>query len=91
MVLELFISTMSLVNIFFFRNFDQTTLKVIMDMFREYVPKNEYFPTVKEVTDFKNEFWEEKILKTEMLEENVFTYLKPEGMISMRLLTCLLL
>ena len=85
MVIELLMSTVSLVNIFFFRNFDQTTLKVIMDMFREYVPKNEYFPTVKEVTDFKNEFWEEKILKTEMLEENVFTYLKPEGMISMRL------
>ena len=54
-------------------------------MFREYVPDHEYFPTLKEVTDFKNEYWEEKILKTEMLDENVFTYLKPEGMISLRL------
>ena len=69
----------------YFRNFDQNTLRVIMDMFKEYVPPTEYFPTVKEVTDFKNEYWEEKIMKTEMLDGNVFSYLKPEGMISLRL------
>jgi hypothetical protein len=56
-----------------------------MDMFKEYVPSTEYFPTVKEVTDFKNQYWEDKIMKTEMLDGNVFSYLKPEGMISLRL------
>ena len=63
----------------YFRNFDQNTLRVIMDMFKEYVPPTEYFPTVKEVTDFKNEFWEEKIMKTEMLDGNVFSYLNQKG------------
>ena len=56
-----------------------------MDMFKENVHSTEYFPTVKEVTDFKNEHWEDKIMKTKMLDGNVFSYLKPEGMISLRL------
>ena len=56
-----------------------------MDIFSVYVPDSEYFPTLKEVTEFKNSYWEEKILKTELLGDNVFSYLKPEGMISMRL------
>ena len=68
-----------------FRNFDQITLKAVMDIFRVYVPDTEYFPTMKEVTEFKNDFWEDKILRNEILGENVFSYLKPEGMISMRL------
>ena len=56
-----------------------------MDLFREYVPATEYFPTLKEITEFKNEYWEDKIMTTDILEENVFSYLKPEGIISMRL------
>lgn len=56
-----------------------------MDSFREYVPSNEYFPTLSEVIEFKNQYWEDKILRTELLGENVFSFLKPEGIASMRL------
>ena len=56
-----------------------------MDLFREYVPSNEYFPTLSEVIEFKNQYWEDKILRTELLGENVFSFLKPEGIASMRL------
>jgi len=56
-----------------------------MVMFKEYVPATEYFPTVQEVLELENEYWKAKALRTENLDGNIFTYLKPDGMISMRL------
>ena len=53
-----------------------------MDMFRSYVPEGEYFPSFKEVVYFKFDFWEDKILETKVMDSNVFTFLRPEGMLA---------
>ena len=67
------------------RNMDQATLRALMDIFRIYVPQSEYFPTLLEVVNFRFDFWEQKIFQTRVEGENVFSYLKPEGLIAMRL------
>ena len=36
------------------RNFDVETLKAILDIFRIYVPKEEYFPSIDDIVNFKN-------------------------------------
>ena len=45
---------------------------------------SEVFPT-DQVVHFKNEYFESKIFETRLGEENVFSFLKPEGIIAMRL------
>ena len=44
-------------------------------MFRSYVPEGEYFPSFKV----------DKILETKVMDSNVFTFLRPEVMLAMRL------
>ena len=66
------------------RNIDQVTLKVIMDILKIYVPLAEYFPTFREVADFKFEHWESKIFESRVEDGNVFSFLHP-GIIAMRL------
>jgi hypothetical protein len=67
------------------KNFDQATLHVILDVFKMYVPETEYFPSFDDVVHFKHEFWEEKILESRVLDENVWSFLRPEGIIALRL------
>ena len=67
------------------RNFDQQTLQAILDILRVYVPVTEYFPTMDDVVNFKNEFWESKIFETRIDQGNVFSFLRPEGMVALRL------
>ena len=67
------------------KNFDQATLRVILDVFKIYVPETEYFPSFDDVVHFKFEFWEERILESRVLGDNVWTFLKPEGIIALRL------
>jgi len=67
------------------RNFDQNTLRAILDVFRLYVPEEEYMPTMEDVVEYKNEFWERKLYETRNEDGNVLSFLRPEGMISLRM------
>ena len=61
-----------------------------MDIFRIYVTVDEYFPSVQEVINFSFEFWENKIFQSKVDAENILSFLRPEGMIAMRLANPLL-
>ena len=67
------------------RNFDTETLRAVMDIMKMYVPATEYFPTIKEVIDFTFDYWHNKILETRIDEGNVLAFLRPEGILAMRL------
>ena len=67
------------------RNFDLETLRAIMDILKVYVGDTEYFPSFAEVVNFKEDYWEDKIFETRLDEGNVFSFLRPEGVIAMRL------
>ena len=56
-----------------------------MEILQIYVPRTEYFPTFLKVVNFKNKFWEGKLLETKEMDGNIFTFLRPEGMIALRL------
>ena len=56
-----------------------------MDILKIYVQDSEYFPTVQEVIQFRNEFWESKLFESRVEDSNVFSFLRPEGVIAMRL------
>ena len=66
------------------RNMDQQTLRAVMDILRIYV-SGEHFPSLDEIVNFRYEYWEAKIFETRIDQENVFSFLKPEGIIAMRL------
>ena len=67
------------------RNIDQTTLRAIMDILKIYVPPSEYFPSLQEIVNFTNDHWESKLFESRIEDGNVFSFLRPEGLISMRL------
>ena len=56
-----------------------------MDVLKIYVADTEYFPSFNDIVNFKFDYWENNIIVTRETEGNVFTFLKPEGMISLRL------
>merc|ERR1740137_98919 len=61
------------------------SLRMGLDVFRLYVPEEEYMPTMEDVVEYKNEFWERKLYETRNEDGNVLSFLRPEGMISLRM------
>ena len=67
------------------RNMDKETLRAVMDIMKVYVPKTEFFPTIDQVVKFTHEHWYNRILETRIDQGNVFTFLRPEGILAMRM------
>ena len=56
------------------RKISQTILRAFMDILKIYVQDSEYFPTVQEVIQFRNEFWESKLFESRVEDSNVFSF-----------------
>ena len=67
------------------KNIDLVTFKAFLTIMKTWVPADVYFPTLDEIVNFSIPFWEEKLFKETLIDDNIMHFLEPSAMISLRL------